>query len=261
MVLTFIHCVRSEWLKQRHSMAIWLVLAGGAFVPAILFLIRARRRALLSAMHASATFWTTLWDQSWNSMSTVFLPMFIIMAVSVVIQLESRNNAWKQLHASPQPLPIIFFAKLTIILLIVAELFAVFNVGIYVAGVLPALLFSGVGYPVARLPVALFVQRNIVYFVDGLPIVATQYLLALRFRNVMVSIGIGMALWFIAIVAISSEYNYLMPYGYCAMSWMRESNQVAQRALPASVPVLAFGCFVAFTAAGLAVYMTQIDRG
>ena len=261
MVASFVRSVHSEWLKQRRSLAQWVALAGGLFVPAILFILRTKRAQLLPAMCASPTFWTTLWAQAWNSMATVFLQMFIIVAVSVIVQIESRNNAWKQLHASPQPLPIIFFAKLTIILLIVAELFAVFNVGIYVAGVLPALLFSGVGYPVARLPVALFVQRNIVYFVDGLPIVAIQYLLALRFRNVMVSIGIGMALWFIAIVAISSEYNYLMPYGYCAMSWMRESNQVAQRALPASVPVLAFGCFVAFTAAGLAVYMTQIDRG
>jgi len=260
MVTSFMHSVWSEWLKQRNSLTRWLVIAGGLFVPAILFLIRARRRSLLPAMHQSATFWTTLWDQSWNSMSTVFLPMFIIVAVSVIIQLESRNNAWKQLHASPQPLPAIFFAKLTIILTIVAGLFVVFNAGMYVCGVLPALLFTGVAYPVAPLPVALFLHRNLVFFVDSLPIVAMQYLVSLRFKNVMVPIGFGMAMWFIAIVAISSEYNYLLPYGYCAMSWVRESS-VAQRALPASVPVLALGCFVAFTAAGLAAYVTETDRG
>jgi lantibiotic transport system permease protein len=261
VVTSLVHSVHSEWLKQRRSMTRWLVLAGGMFVPVILFLIRARRRNLLPAMHESDTFWTTLWNQSWNSMSTVFLPMFIIVAVSVIIQIESRNNAWKQLHASPQPLPIIFFAKLTIILLIVVELFAVFNVGIYVSGVLPVLLFKGVGYPVAPLPVALFLKRNLVYFIDGLPIVAMQYLLSLRFRNVMVPIGIGMAMWFIAIVAISSDYNYLLPYGYCAMSWMRESNQVAQRSLPANVPTLACGWFVTLTAIGLVAYVSQTDRG
>jgi lantibiotic transport system permease protein len=261
MVQSFARSVHSEWLKQRRSLTRWLVLAGGMFVPVILFLIRARRRNLLPAMHESADFWTTLWNQSWNSMSTVFLPMFIIVAVSAIVQLESRNNAWKQLHASPQPLPVIFFAKLTIILMIVAELFAVLNAGIYVTGVLPALLFRGVGYPVAPLPVALFLERNLVYFIDSLPIVAMQYLLSLHFRNVMVPIGVGMAMWFLAIVAISSKYNYLMPYGYCAMSWIRESNPGTQRPLPASVPVLAFGCFVAFTAAGVAAYVGKTDRG
>jgi lantibiotic transport system permease protein len=261
MIASFVHSVQSEWLKQRRSLAQWLVLAGGLFVPTILFVLRTRRSHLLPAMHASATFWTTLWTQSWNSMATVFLQMFIIVAVSLIIQLESRNNAWKQLHASPQPLPIIFFAKLTIIVMIVVELFVVFNVGIYLTGVLPSLFFKGVSYPAAPLPMGVFLERNLTFFVDSLPIVAIQYFLALRFKNVMVPIGAGMALWFVAIAAISWEYNYLLPYGYCAMSYVMESGEMARRSLPVRVPVLAFGCFVVFTAVGLAAYVTQKDRG
>jgi hypothetical protein len=261
MVASFVRSVHSEWLKQRRCLAQWVALAGGLFVPAILFILRTKRAQLLPAMYASPTFWTTLWAQAWNSMATVFLQMFIIVAVSVIVQIESRNNAWKQLHASPQPLATIFFAKLTIIIAIVVEMFVVFNVGMYLTAALPALFVKGVPYPASPLPVRLFLRGNLAYFVDILPIIAIQYLLSLRFKNVVVPIGVGMALWFVAIAGISWEYNYLLPYGYCAMTFVMQSGEIVHRSPPVQVPLLAFGVFVGSTAVGLAAYVLQRDRG
>ena len=258
---SLVFSIQSEWLKHRRSAAWLLVAGGGLFIPALIIAVRILRPAGLPALYRSADFWERLWVQSWESMSIFIMPLVIMLCASMVAQLEYRNNTWKQVHASPQPLAAVFLAKLSIVLTLVFALLFCFTCGIFLAGIVPAMVFSHVDAPAGSIPFRHFLQQNIIYFIDALPIVGLQYLLSLKFRNFMVPLGIGMAIWIVAVGGLVWEYNYLIPYAYAVIDYTRTVPSRVSHALPAPAYVFALGYFALFTVAGYVSYATRADKG
>jgi hypothetical protein len=129
--MDFINSFQSEWLKKKRSLATWLVVAGAFFTPSIILLSRIKNADKLAALYASDDFWQRLWNQTWESMAVFLLPVGIILATALIVQIEYKNNAWKQLHTTPQRFATIFFAKFLVILIMLVEVFVLFNVGMY----------------------------------------------------------------------------------------------------------------------------------
>jgi hypothetical protein len=255
-----LHAVSSEWLKRRRSLTTWLILGSAAFVPSIIFLARFRRIAALPAVYDDPEFWQRLWVQAWESMALMILPLAVMLLVSLITQIEDRYNGWKQVHASPQRLATIFLAKLIVILALVVELVVLFTCAIYVCGMLPAVILPSVSLPPARFPWRAFLWRDAAFLVDSLPIVALQYLLALRFRTFIAPLAIGMATWILSVGTISWSYNYLIPYSHAGLDYLIVEYH-RPRPLPAGVQTIAAGCFLVFTLAGYAVYALRRDKG
>src|SRR6478672_10531075 len=91
---SFLNCFSSEWLKKRRSFADWLVWVGALFIPlinTIIFLVYPKQ---LLNLHGQPDFWQALFYKSWESMSVMLLPMGIVLAVSLVTQIEFKNNCW-----------------------------------------------------------------------------------------------------------------------------------------------------------------------
>jgi lantibiotic transport system permease protein len=260
MVATFVHSVSSEWLKQKRSLTSWLIFGGAFFVPTIIFLSRFRHIPALPAMYEAPLFWEGLWRQSWESMVFMILPMAIMLMASLLAQLEYRNNAWKQVHASPQPLATIFLAKLVVLLVLLILLMFWFNVAVYLAGVLPVILFSNVHAPASPLPLTHFLKRDLALLIDVLPIVALQYMLALRFRSFLAPLGIGMALWILSVGTMGWTYNYVVPYSYAGIDYLMV-EYARKQAIPVRPGVIAAACFLVFTGVGYVVYAWKADKG
>jgi hypothetical protein len=259
--MTFVGSFQSEWLKRRRSLASWLVLVGAFFTPSIILASRIKNHAALPALYVSEDFWRRLWSQSWESMEVFLLPIGIILATGLIAQIEYRNNTWKQLHATPQGFTTIFLAKLLVVLLMLVEVFALFNVGVYLSAAVPAAIFGGVPYPTAPIPFADFWAANVNFFIDCLPIVALQYLLSLHFKNFLVPVGAGFAIWFLGVGLLSWEYSYLFPYNHGAINFLTATGHFAGRKLPASVELLALVYAAAFTVAGWVLYVTRREKG
>ncbi|MBB4638100.1 ABC transporter permease [Longimicrobium terrae] len=253
--------LRAEWLKQRRSLAGWLILAGGLFTPSIIFALRLYQRRALPAMYAAPTFWEKHWTQSWESITIMILPMMGVLITALVAQIEFRNNTWKQVHATPQPPAAIFFAKLAVVLVLMAELFVVLNLGVYASAMLPALVFGHVDAPSTPVPAGLFLARSARFFVDCLPVVALQFGVALHFRNFMVPVGVGMAVWILTIGMFNSRVSYLIPFSYPGLDYMVDAGYRTGYGLPVSISAIALGAAAAFTLAGYAMYAGKKDRG
>ena len=224
-------------------------------------LVRLLRPAGLAEVYKAPAFWERLWSQSWESMSVFIMPLVIMLGASLIAQLEYRNNTWKQVHATPQSFAVIYVAKLVIILAMVAQLFALFNVAIYVSAMIPALVFRHVNAPTSPIPYALFLKQNAAYFVDVLPIVGLQYALALRFRNFMVPMGIGMVIWIVALGALPWEYNWIVPYSHGIIDYTSTVQSRVAHAVPAPLPAIAGGYFAGFVVLGYVMYVARGDRG
>jgi hypothetical protein len=259
--MTFVGSFQSEWLKRRRSLASWLVLIGAFFTPSIILASRIKNHAVLSPLYVSEDFWRKLWNQSWESMEVFLLPIGIILATGLIAQIEYKNNTWKQVHTTPQGFTTIFLAKLLVVLLMLVEVFVLFNLGVYLSAVIPAALFGGVPYPTAPIPFGDFWGANVNFFVDCLPIVALQYLLSLQFKNFLVPVGAGFAIWFLGIGLLSWEYSYIFPYNHGAINFLTATGHFNGRKLPASVELLALIYFAAFTVAGWVLYVNKREKG
>lgn len=258
---TLIRALKSEWLKQRRSAALTTACLGALFTPSILLVARLARPAGLPAAYRAPDFWNKLWGMAWESVALIVLPIIVMLITSVVVQLEYRNNTWKQTHASPQPLAAIYVAKLLVILTIIGVFFVVFNLALYLVAVAPLLFFHQVSYPVAPFPLAALTTQNLHYFIDILPIVALQYLLSLHFKSFLTPLGIGMAQWIVVLGCNSWKYLYIFPYSCIELDYLMTSKMRMSAYLPMSVQILSLCYFALIALVGLWMYTTKTDRG
>ena len=260
MIATFAGALSSEWLKRRRSLTTWLVIGSAAFVPSIILLSRFRRIDALPAIHRDPRFWELLWRQAWESMALMILPLAVMLLVSLITQIEDRNNAWKQVHAAPVPLATIYVTKLLVILVLVALLIGLHILALCLSAWVPALVIPKVAHLAQPLPLLPFVGRGAEFFVDALPIVAIQYALALRFRTFLAPLAIGMAMWILSVGTISWRFNFLIPYSYAGLDYLAVEYH-RPLALPAGPRAIAAAGFFVFTLVGYFVYASRRDKG
>lgn len=253
--------LRAEWLKQKRSLALALVILCGLFVPAITLLLRLHRPERLPALYRSARFWESLWHQAWQPMAVMLLPLGVALLVTLLVQIEYRHNTWKQVHAAPLPPALVFLAKLLVTLALVAAILVAFDLALGVVALVPRALHNYIPAPPAAPPWRWLLARNVAAYLTVLPVVALQFLLGLRYRNFMVPLGVGVALWLAAVLGLSSEYCWLLPYGYGGLEHLASSGTGHVRHLPADLRLLALVAFALGTGLAFALYVTQKERG
>jgi len=213
--MNYINSLQSEWIKTKRSAASWLCIIGGFFVPLIYLIGFLKDQSSINDYKVDI--WQRLFSNTWENMAMFLLPMGVILASSLITQIEFKNNTWKQLHATPQSFTTIFLAKFSVILLMTLKFFLFFNFGILIVGIIPSLLFDH-KLPIEGIPVGYFLEGNALYFITCLPILAIQYLISLLFKNFLVPVGIGLLGLIGSLIGMSWEYIFISPYSYCAMS-------------------------------------------
>jgi hypothetical protein len=257
----FIDALHGEWLKQRRSLAAWMVVCGAFFTPAIILVLRLYRYEALPALYARPDFWTRLWHSAWESAAIFFLPMGAVLATSLIVQIEYRNNGWKQVRTLPLGAATIFFSKLAIVLSMLAQFLALFLLGLWLTAAIPAWVVLGLSMPTAPLPAAALLRDAVAYFVGCLPIVALQYALSLHLRNFVAPVGIGFLLWVGSLAALSSRWGVLSPYAYTMLEYLQQQPDGKLPAPMFDPLVLAAGYALLFTATGFVLFATRRQKG
>jgi hypothetical protein len=257
--MQFIHCFQSEWLKTKKSAAAWLTIIGGFFIPLIILVARMIYFDLLYADTVSPHMWEGIANKCWQFMAIFLLPMGVILAGSLITQIEFRNNTWKQVHTTPQPLSTIFCAKLSVILVMLLGFFLLFNMGIYLAGIVPSLVFRGIPFPAESFPFKEFARLNLFYFISCLPIVAFQYLISLQFKNFLVPVGAGLGLLVASLIAVQWKHAYIVPYAYCMLDFLNQRGDAPKPLVSIHVLAAAYFCF--FTLISYLLYIFRKEKG
>jgi hypothetical protein len=221
----YINSFGSEWQKKKRTAASFLTIAGSMLIPLLIIIARTDSASGLAAANARPNSWEALYDRNWLLMGSLLLPMGIVLAASLLTQLEYRNNTWKQLFTTPQTLTTIFLAKLSVLLVMLIEFFLLFNLGIWLTGVLPGLIL-GVPPPPEPFPWKTFWSTNARFFLDSLPILALQYGISLRIKNFLVPLGAGLGMYVASMIAVHWKYGYTIPYTYCAYEFAGQAAAI-----------------------------------
>ncbi|NVO02770.1 MAG: ABC transporter permease [Bacteroidetes bacterium] len=223
--MKFIHSVQSEWYKTKRSAASWLCIVGGFFIPIIYFIAFLKNQNSINDYDSKINIWDNLFMQLWSNMGTFILPMGLILASSLLTQMEFKNNTWKQLHTTPQSYTNIFFAKFSVLLLMTLKFFIFFNIGMILTGLLPCLIFDH-QLPKEAIPIKNFAMGNLKIFVASMPLLALQYLLSLKFKNFLVPVGIGLMGLIGTLIGIQWKYIFISPYSYAPLLFMKGVSKI-----------------------------------
>lgn len=205
--------LRSEGLKSRRNIAGYLTLAA-AFTPVIgmldLFLDG------VEPEHRDTIF-NEMFTTRFGMTGALSFPIFIILVCTLLPQIEYRNNTWKQLLSSPQTKWNIFLAKFLNVQIFIFFFLAVNQLLVLASAVIlhmsePSL--NVLNQPLNGSQIAMTLANS---YVSLLAITAIQFWLGLRFRNFIVSTGIGIALWFagsILVLQMKPGQIQYFPYSF-----------------------------------------------
>lgn len=135
--MTFTASLRAEFLKAKRTSVIYLLLITACIVPFVLVFDHD-----FTDPNSGANGWDQYYLDGFKVFAFVFIPFFLILASTLLLQIEIRNNAWKQVLASPQSIFYILLAKFFIIQAFTVTFMLIFNLYMIMGCVLIDLLYG-----------------------------------------------------------------------------------------------------------------------
>ncbi len=260
MNTTFGRSLQCEWMKTRHTPAMRIALVGALLIPLIMTIAQLRMPKTMSYNANPAEYWIKLYIHSWEFMAVLLLPFGIILITSMLVQIEFKNNTWKQTLITPQSLTSIYFAKFVIISMLLLLFFVSFNLFIVLSGIIPGLLHSDIDVPAHWPPLLKITKDMAAMWLTCLPLLGLQYTLSLRFSNFIVPIAIGLACIIAGIFALQWSQGYLIPFAYSSFHFMIMSGQEKFQ-FPYNIYWLSLISFVVFAGVGYLSFLFRKYKG
>lgn len=222
MTIAFFLNTKSEILKSKRTLAFWLTILGAVVIPLVLSLAY-NIYAKEFAKDFKVDPWSTHMNNVWQAAAALLLPMYVILVTSLIVQIEYRNNTWKQVYASPRTYADVYFSKFLVINMMIISCFILFNLLIILSGFIAGLIHPDV-YSFNRepIPFAKMFRFSAKLYMSILAISAIQYWLSLRFRNFIAAIGIGLGLFITGLLIIEWPKSIYYPYVYTGLTYFND---------------------------------------
>ncbi len=217
----FIIFFRAEMIKIKSTFALWLVVLGAAFIPFFLTISYAYQwKKYLPAPGVNP--WHEYLRNGFNSVHFTFLPLLIVLLVTLLLNIEHKSNSWKYLFVLPVSKTRIFFCKYLVLICLMIFFYILAVIFFLSGGVLLSLWKSGFNflryspsysYQSTQLGIASYIFRS---FISVSGIIAIHFWLSFRLKNLFLNIGIGLAGLIIAVTMVIGNWGsaIYVPYAY-----------------------------------------------
>jgi hypothetical protein len=187
--MTLIASLRSEFLKIKRTSMIYLVLIAAFIIPLVLVFDHGSPDP-----NKPANGWDNFYREGFMVFVFVFLPLFFVLANTLLMQIEVRNHAWKQVLASPQSFFHILLAKFMVVQVLALVFQLVFNVymvigAVVIDGIFDLDFITYLGHWQEMLKI------NSMAYGATVGVSALSFWIALRSKNFIVPITVGFLLW------------------------------------------------------------------
>lgn len=206
--------LRSEMFKTRRTATFYFTVIAAALIPFI-FLLDVIVDGVSDDNRKDA--FNSFVREGFVMLGVAILPMYIILMCTLLAQIEYRNNTWKQVFASPQRISNIFIARFLNVQLLLLFFLLLFNV--FMGMVATVIHFADPELKILNQPFnsSGWLMWNVNYYLAVLAMCAIQFWLGLRFRNFLLSVGIGFVMWLIGtllVMEFKTSKAFLFPYTY-----------------------------------------------
>ena len=208
----------SEQSKSRRTASVYGYILLAVCIPITLFLAL-RERQDVAAFAGDP--WNGYFKEGFQGFSAAVLPLFVILAGTLLAKGEYRNHIGKQVQATARPLAVLVFSQFLKLHLLIVLFFVACNV-LTAATV----MIMGMAHPSLHLwshsvDWAHWLKANGTAYGSILALGAIQFWLGLRFRNFNTSIVIGLGLWLagsMLVFELHWPHADLFPYAHSTLS-------------------------------------------
>lgn len=228
-----------ELLKLKHSKMLGIVMFVPLFFVMLGFLNFLRYRELFTSKGQNV--WQQVYTQSSIFYGLFLIALFITIIMAILVRIENSEDNFKRLLTLPIKRSDVYIAKLVVGCGIVLLNLFIFVLLVIVAGVIVA-------------PVSESMPMNLIYspmlcFVASLPVIAVQYYLSMKFKNIAVPLGVGVVFSFPSVLINNTKYWILFPWAYPGRAMLNGGNMSFP--CPNSMYITAIIVFIAFVLLGM----------
>lgn len=240
--------VRIEFLKNRKTAALWLSVAGAAFVPTLMliaYLWKNTQNFIPPGLKNTA--WDIFFGRAWGIEIVLFLPFYVVLINSLVVNTEHRSNTWKYVFTQPFPKWSVWTGKLIGVQALILFHFALFGVLVLTNGWILSLVDERYGFGRTTPDLLLFWKMIGKTYLATLGLSGIHFWLASRLRNIILPIGMALVGMVLSGLALQANWEYIdwFPYSYTLLS-----VKDAKAPIPARHEWIAIGYFIVLNVAG-----------
>lgn len=213
MTSTFFRNSRAEFLKCQNTAAIWITVAGAAFIPFV-NMLKCLLRADYFVPKLKENPWTIFIEYNWQIAAGFLLTMYVILVTSLLVQIEYRSNAWKQVYSTPRTYSDIYLSKFLILKALVISCFVLFNLFTIACAYVISALNNQYDFFCSPIPWALLITTSWKMYLSVLAMMAIQFGVATRCSNFILPLGIGLGLFTLGFMIRQWEGISYYPYFY-----------------------------------------------
>ena len=201
--------LRSETLKLKRTLLIYLCVSAAAFAALMSFL----EYLDLGPTPKKGLPWIDHFTKGGEAVGSALLPLYVILICTLLLQIEYRDKTWKQVLSSPQKMINVFLAKFIALQFLILGFLIVYNLFLVVTAVGAELmhpdLYDG------KVDIIGIVTKIAQTYILVLGMSAIQFWFSLRYKNFIASLAIGIALWFLApLMAFMFKTGIVEKYPY-----------------------------------------------
>lgn len=205
-----VRAFRTETLKLRRTLALWMMLLAPAAVAAMNFLMLAQRPDLLDA--ESGFSWINLGQNTLIVWAALMLPLFVTLETALIAGAEHQEKHWKQLFTQPVPRWVLYVSKFLIGVLTLALASAALIGLLWVVGQALRLVVGAASFT------GPFPWQEVLYysgriFLASLLVVAIHTWVANRWSSMYFSLGVGIMATVTNIFVLNSDkWSQISPW-------------------------------------------------
>jgi len=201
--------LRSETLKLKRTLSLYLCVLAAAFGPFMSFL----EYIDMDPAAPKGLPWIDHFMRGREPLCAALLPLYVILICTLLLQIEYRDKTWKQVLSSPQKMINVFLAKFITLQLMILLFLLGFNlfmaITALVAEVLHPELYNG------KIDFYKIFTTNAQSYILIIGVSAVQFWLSLRFKNFIAPLAIGFGLWFLApMMLFQFKWSIVEQYPY-----------------------------------------------
>jgi len=201
--MKFIASLRSELQKIKGTSLLYLVLIAAFIIPFIMIVDH-------DTLDPSQNVWDHFYLEGLRVFVFAFLPLFCLLACTLLMQIEVRNNTWKQVLTSPQSFFHILFAKFAVLQILSIAFIVIYNVYVMLGAAILDTVYGNYLSYLDHWPEML--KFNLMAYGSTIGISALSFWLALRSKNFIAPIAIGLLLWFVGPAALENDWFHVGKY-------------------------------------------------
>ncbi|MEE9406954.1 MAG: ABC transporter permease [Polaribacter sp.] len=217
-VLSFyISSIKNEFIKLKRTFSFWLTIISALLFP-LLFFIAYFLKHKTNTPETGINPWEKFMTVQIENSIPFFIPMFIVLITSLIMQIEHKSLGIKHLFALPIPKWSVYFGKLSIVIFAIITTYIYYYIAILLSGALLGLIHPDLAFLNFQPEHVKYIKMLFTSLVASLGIVGIQFWLSFRFKNFIIPLGIGMFLAIIGIILSQAPQSIYFPYSFSVLS-------------------------------------------